>query len=57
MLRSFAERKSVMKIIAGISAHNNWLCIASLIYGADEHVDEIIVVDDGSGDKTVKIMH
>lgn len=40
-----------MKIIAGIPAHNNWLCIASLIDGADEHVDEIIVVDDGSEDK------
>lgn len=44
-----------MKIIAGIPAQNNRLCIASLIDGADEHVDEIIVVDDGSEDKTVKI--
>ena len=44
-----------MKTIAGIPAHNNWLCIASLIDGADEHVDEIIVVDGGSEDKTVKI--
>jgi len=45
-----------MKIIAGIPAHNNWRGIASLIYGAEEHVDEIIVVGDGSEDKTVKII-
>jgi len=36
-----------MKIIAGIPAYNKQYPVCGVIHAAEEHVDEIIVVDDG----------
>jgi glycosyltransferase involved in cell wall biosynthesis len=44
--------KKVRKTIAGIPAYNKEQTIGSLIHAAEEYVDEIIVVDDGSVDRT-----
>ncbi len=41
-------------IIAGIPAYNKEHSIGSIIHGAEEYVDEVIVVDDGSVDRTLK---
>jgi glycosyltransferase involved in cell wall biosynthesis len=44
----------VKKTIAGIPAYNKESTIGSIIHGAEEYVDEVIVVDDGSVDRTSK---
>ncbi|RZN33959.1 MAG: glycosyltransferase family 2 protein [Methanophagales archaeon ANME-1-THS] len=44
--------RNVKKTIAGIPAYNKEQTIGSLIHGAEEYVDEVIVVDDGSTDRT-----
>lgn len=41
-----------MKIIAGIPAYNKQYPVCGVIHGAEKYVDEIIVVDDGSVDRT-----
>jgi len=43
-----------IKTIAGIPAYNKEHSIGSIIHGAEEYVDEVIVVDDGSIDRTSK---
>lgn len=43
------------KTIAGIPAYNKEDSIGSIIHGAEEYVDAIIVMDDGSVDRTSKI--
>lgn len=45
----------VKKTIAGIPAYNKEDSIGSIILGAEEYVDEVIVMDDGSVDRTSKI--
>ena len=59
MLRCFAERtlkrKSVMKAIAGIPAYNKQYPVCGVIHAAEEYVNEVIVVDDGSTDNTSKL--
>jgi glycosyltransferase involved in cell wall biosynthesis len=40
------------KTIAGIPAYNKERTIGSIIHGAEAYVDEVIVVDDGSVDRT-----
>jgi glycosyltransferase involved in cell wall biosynthesis len=44
----------VKKTITGIPAYNKESTIGSIIHGAEEYVDEVIVVDDGSVDRTSK---
>ena len=42
------------KTVAGIPAYNKEQSIGSIIHGAEEYVDEVIVMDDGSVDRTSK---
>jgi len=44
-----------MKIIAGIPAYNKQYPVCGVIHAAQDYVDEIIVVDDGSVDQTSKL--
>ncbi|MCD6457154.1 MAG: glycosyltransferase family 2 protein [Methanophagales archaeon] len=44
-----------MKRIAGIPAYNKQYPVCGVIHAAEEYVDEIIVVDDGSTDDTSKL--
>ena len=44
-----------MKIIAGIPAYNKQYPVCGVIHAAEDYVDEIIVVDDGSTDNTSKL--
>ena len=41
-----------MKTIAGIPAYNTQYPVCGVIHAAEDYVDEIIVVDDGSTDNT-----
>ena len=43
-----------MKRIAGIPAYNKQYPVCGVIHAAEEYVDEIIVADDGSRDRTSK---
>jgi glycosyltransferase involved in cell wall biosynthesis len=44
-----------MKAIAGIPAYNKQYPVCGVIHAAEDYVDEIIVVDDGSIDQTSKL--
>jgi glycosyltransferase involved in cell wall biosynthesis len=44
-----------MKLIAGIPAYNKQYPVCGVIHAAEDYVDEIIVVDDGSTDNTSKL--
>ena len=44
-----------MKTIAGIPAYNKQYLVCGVIHAAEDYVDEIIVVDDGSADDTVEV--
>ncbi len=44
----------VKKTIVGIPAYNKENTIGSIIHGAEDYVDEIVVMDDGSVDRTSK---
>jgi len=44
-----------MNIIAGIPAYNKQYPVCGVIHAAEDYVDEIIVVDDGSTDNTSKL--
>ncbi len=46
------SQKGKPKIIAGIPAYNVQTFIGNVVSGARKHVDEVVVVDDGSTDKT-----
>src|SRR3972149_3408954 len=43
------------KIIAGMPAYNEGKYIGSLVVQAKQYVDEVIVIDDGSTDRTSKV--
>ena len=44
-----------MKVLAGIAAYNEARYVGSAVLQARQHVDQIIVVDDGSADNTAKV--
>lgn len=44
-----------MRTVAVIPAYNESGTIASVVTGASEHVDEVVVVDDGSEDETADV--
>ena len=44
-----------MKIMAGIPTYNKQYPVCGVIHAAEDYVDEIIVVDDGSTDNTSKL--
>ena len=44
-----------MKILGAISCYNDELTTGSVILKARKHVDEVLVVDDGSRDATVEM--
>ena len=44
-----------MKTIAAIPCYNEGLAIGSVVLKASRHVDEVLVVDDGSTDDTVEV--
>jgi glycosyltransferase involved in cell wall biosynthesis len=44
-----------MKIIAGIPAYNKQYPVCGVIQAAEEYVNEVIVVDDGSTNNTSKL--
>ncbi len=44
-----------MKTIAGIPAYNKQYPVCGVIHAAEEYVNEVIVVDDGSTDNTSKL--
>jgi glycosyltransferase involved in cell wall biosynthesis len=44
----------VSYVIGGIPAYNEEHAIASTVLGANEYVDEVVVVDDGSADQTAE---
>jgi len=51
-----AEKERMkIKIIAGIPAYNKQYPVCGVIHAAEDYVDEIIVVDDGSTDNTSKL--
>ncbi len=44
-----------MKTLAAIPCHNEGLAIGSIVLKARRHVDEVLVIDDGSIDDTVEV--
>lgn len=44
-----------MTIVAAIPAYNEEIAIGSVIARAKQHVDEVLVIDDGSADKTAQV--
>jgi glycosyltransferase involved in cell wall biosynthesis len=44
-----------MTIVAVIPAYNEEIAIGSVIARAKQHVDEVLVIDDGSADKTAQV--
>jgi len=50
-----SQKESVMKTIAAIPCYNEGLAIGSVALKASRHVDEVLVVDDGSIDDTVEV--
>ncbi|NHN58585.1 MULTISPECIES: glycosyltransferase family 2 protein [Halorussus] len=49
-----SSTKSVSHVVVGIPAYNEEHAIASTVLGAKKYVDRVIVVDDGSTDKTAE---
>ena len=49
------SKSSKPRVIAGLPAYNEGKYIGSLVLGARQYVDEVIVVDDGSSDNTAKL--
>lgn len=44
-----------LKVIAAVPAYNEEVAIGSVVLGARNYVDQVVVVDDGSTDRTVEI--
>ncbi len=52
---TFSGPISKMKTVAGIPAYNEENTIASVVLKAKKYVDEVVVVDDGSQDRTMEL--
>ncbi|MFC1988474.1 glycosyltransferase family 2 protein [Chloroflexota bacterium] len=47
--------KSKLKVLVGMPAYNEEKYVGSLVLQARQYVDEVVVVDDGSSDRTSKV--
>lgn len=42
-------------VVVGIPTYNEAVCIGSVVAGASQHADEVLVIDDGSTDRTAAV--
>lgn len=55
LLDSYKSRLDNSYVVVGIPAYNEEVGIGSVILGSKQYADEVIVVDDGSEDRTVEV--
>jgi glycosyltransferase involved in cell wall biosynthesis len=50
-----AARADLSRVLVGIPCYNEEVAIGSIILRASQYADEVVVIDDGSDDKTVEV--
>jgi glycosyltransferase involved in cell wall biosynthesis len=50
-----AVRADLSRVLVGIPCYNEEVAIGSLVLRASQYADEVVVIDDGSDDKTVEV--
>jgi len=50
-----AARADLSRVLVGIPCYNEEVAIGSMVLRASQHADEVVVIDDGSDDKTVEV--